>query len=85
MDPEDRPQNFLPQKYDALRKVPGYANFVQEKFERCLDLYLCPRQRKIRVNLSYIRISVKVCIVFGLNLVYRLLKVEYLIYVDFWL
>jgi len=52
MDPEDRPQNFLSQKYDALRKVPGYNKFIQEKFERCLDLYLCPRQRKIRLQVD---------------------------------
>ena len=51
MDPEDRPSNFLSKKYDSLRKVPGYSNFIQEKFERCLDLYLCPRQRKVRVSL----------------------------------
>ena len=49
MDPEDRPQNFLSQKYDSLRKVPGYSKFIEERFERCLDLYLCPRQRKVRV------------------------------------
>lgn len=52
MDPEDRPQNFLSSRYDALRKVPGYSNFIQEKFERCLDLYLCPRQRKVRLNID---------------------------------
>ena len=51
MDPEDRPSNVLSKKYDSLRKVPGYSNFIQEKFERCLDLYLCPRQRKVRVSL----------------------------------
>lgn len=52
MDPEDRPQNFLSKKYDSLRKVPGYSNFIQEKFERCLDLYLCPRQRKVRLQVD---------------------------------
>ncbi len=51
MDPEDRPKNFIPQKFKNLRSVPGYSNFIQERFERCLDLYLCPRQRKIRVSL----------------------------------
>ncbi|XP_066921058.1 ribosome biogenesis protein bop1-B-like [Clytia hemisphaerica] len=52
LDPEDRPQNYLSQKFDALRKVPGYSNFIQERFERCLDLYLCPRQRKVRLNIN---------------------------------
>lgn len=52
MDPEDRPNNFLPKKYSSLRLVPGYNNFIQERFERCLDLYLCPRQRKMRLNVN---------------------------------
>ncbi|XP_078690255.1 ribosome biogenesis protein bop1-B-like [Branchiostoma floridae x Branchiostoma belcheri] len=51
-DPEDRRQAFLSKKYDALRKVPAYAGFVKERFERCLDLYLCPRQRKMRANVT---------------------------------
>jgi len=51
-DPEDREQRYLSRKYDALRKVPGYQNFIQEKFERCLDLYLCPRQRKVRLQVD---------------------------------
>lgn len=45
MDPQDRPSNFLPQAFDALRKVPAYENLVKERFERCLDLYLCPRAK----------------------------------------
>jgi hypothetical protein len=32
--------------------VPAYAKFVQERFERCLDLYLCPRARKKRLNVD---------------------------------
>lgn len=52
MDPDDRPQNFLPKKYSSLRLVPAYNNFIQERFERCLDLYLCPRQRKMRVQVN---------------------------------
>ncbi len=42
MDPEDRPK-FTPQAFDTLRHVPMYAQFIQERFDRCLDLYLCPR------------------------------------------
>lgn len=41
---------FLASRYSSLRLVPGYKNFIQERFERCLDLYLCPRQRKMRVT-----------------------------------
>ncbi|CAK7262782.1 Ribosome bioproteinsis protein erb1 [Sporothrix epigloea] len=52
MDPEDREESFLPAKYDALRKVPGYGEFVKERFERCLDLYLAPRVRRNRLNID---------------------------------
>ncbi|KAK3742734.1 hypothetical protein QZH41_018951, partial [Actinostola sp. cb2023] len=72
MDPEDRPQNFLPKnpsyslsypwfncciylfdyRYSSLRLVPAYNKFIQERFERCLDLYLCPRQRRMRIQVN---------------------------------
>jgi len=41
--PSQRPLAFVPQRYGALRAVPLYAGGVREAFERCLDLYLCPR------------------------------------------
>ena len=37
-------------RYNALRLVPAYDRFVQERFERCLDLYLAPRVRRNRVG-----------------------------------
>jgi ribosome biogenesis protein ERB1 len=52
LDKEDRKQEFLSQKYDALRLVPGYQNTVQERFERCLDLYLAPRTRRVKLNID---------------------------------
>uniref|UniRef100_A0A672KHD9 Ribosome biogenesis protein bop1-like n=1 Tax=Sinocyclocheilus grahami TaxID=75366 RepID=A0A672KHD9_SINGR len=51
-DPEYRKLSFLPQKFACLRAVPAYSRFIHERFERCLDLYLCPRQRKMRVNVN---------------------------------
>ena len=51
-DEEDRPYNYLPQKFDALRKVPIYQNLIREHFERCLDLYLCPRVLKKKINVT---------------------------------
>jgi ribosome biogenesis protein ERB1 len=51
-DPEDREKHYLPTDHSALRKVPGYGNFVKEKFERCLDLYLAPRVRKTKLNID---------------------------------
>lgn len=48
-DPSDRRLPFIPKKYASLRQVPAFSRFIHERFERCLDLYLCPRQRKMRV------------------------------------
>ncbi|XP_041105087.1 ribosome biogenesis protein bop1 [Polyodon spathula] len=49
---EERKLNFIPQKFSCLRAVPAFQRFIHERFERCLDLYLCPRQRKMRVNVD---------------------------------
>jgi len=51
-DAEDREKEYLPTKYDSLRKVPGYEKFINERFERSLDLYLAPRVRKNRLNID---------------------------------
>ncbi|XP_036779019.2 ribosome biogenesis protein BOP1 isoform X2 [Manis pentadactyla] len=51
-EPSERKHDFLPCKFLSLRAVPAYSRFIQERFERCLDLYLCPRQRKMRVNVD---------------------------------
>ncbi|VVT57837.1 uncharacterized protein SAPINGB_P005894 [Magnusiomyces paraingens] len=50
--PEDRERNFLPKKYDSLRKVAGYGNAVRERYERNLDLYLAPRARRPKVDID---------------------------------
>ncbi|KAK7755308.1 Ribosome biogenesis protein erb1 [Diatrype stigma] len=51
-DPEEREKEYLPQKYDSLRRTPAYGSFINERFERCLDLYLAPRVRKSRLNID---------------------------------
>lgn len=51
-DEEEREKHYLPQQFDALRKVPAYFNLVKERFERCLDLYLAPRVKKNRLNID---------------------------------
>ncbi|KAG9235624.1 putative ribosome biogenesis protein erb1 [Amylocarpus encephaloides] len=51
-DPEDREKEYLPTAYGSLRKVPGYEKFINERFERSLDLYLAPRVRKNRLNID---------------------------------
>jgi ribosome biogenesis protein ERB1 len=43
---------FIPKKYASLRQVPAYNSFVYERFQRCLDLYLCPRQRRLKANIT---------------------------------
>ncbi|PIA15606.1 BOP1NT-domain-containing protein [Coemansia reversa NRRL 1564] len=45
-DPDYRKRNFLPHDFGTLRTVPGYDRFIQERFQRCLDLYLAPRMKK---------------------------------------
>ncbi|XP_064466486.1 ribosome biogenesis protein bop1-like [Ornithodoros turicata] len=51
-EPEERKLNFIPRKFSSLREVCSYQEFIRERFERCLDLYLCPRQRKMRVQVN---------------------------------
>ena len=47
----DRPI-FVPKKFSNLRSVPLYDRFIQERFERCLDLYLCPRVIKKKIHVD---------------------------------
>ena len=52
MAPEDRPHNFDPTQFGSMRQIPAYGRFVNERFERCLDLYLCPRTKRTRLNID---------------------------------
>lgn len=53
MDVKDRPHGLLiPKKFSNLRSVGAYEHAVRERFERCLDLYLCPRVMKRRLNID---------------------------------
>ena len=49
---DERDKEYLPHRFDALRKVPGYDRFVKERFERSLDLYLAPRVRRTKANID---------------------------------
>lgn len=42
----------LPVFHDNLRNVPLYPEFINERFERCLNLYLCPRKTVTKTQLS---------------------------------
>ncbi|CAA6664113.1 unnamed protein product [Spirodela intermedia] len=48
---EDRPK-FIPRRFESLRNVPAYESAIRDAFERSLDLYLCPRTRKKRINID---------------------------------
>ena len=53
LDVKDRPHGLLvPKKFPNLRSVGAYEHSVRETFERCLDLYLCPRIMKRRLNID---------------------------------
>jgi ribosome biogenesis protein ERB1 len=51
-DPVDRRLQFIPKKFNNLRSVPGYEDFHKERFERCLDLYLCTRTTRTRTRVD---------------------------------
>ncbi|KAF8450788.1 NUC169 domain-containing protein [Boletus edulis BED1] len=51
-DLEDRKYDHLPQKYSSLRLVPAYDQFIKQRFNRQLDLYLAPRIQRIRLNID---------------------------------
>lgn len=52
MSEEEKDDFFLPQRFSNLRSVPFYKNTVRERFERCLELYMCPRQRIRRAKVD---------------------------------
>lgn len=52
IDEPINPDDYLPQKYSALRLVPGYSRSLQERYARCLDLFLCPRAIKNKLNID---------------------------------
>ncbi|ORM41174.1 Ribosome biogenesis protein bop1 [Babesia sp. Xinjiang] len=51
-DPEYRTIDYIPQKFDCLRKVGSYENLILERFRRCLQLYLCPRAVKMKMDVD---------------------------------
>lgn len=49
-EPHERRIKVKPKKYSSLRLIPAYSDFTKERFERCLDLYLCPRKKIMKVK-----------------------------------
>uniref|UniRef100_A0A0C9Q500 AAEL001169 protein n=1 Tax=Fopius arisanus TaxID=64838 RepID=A0A0C9Q500_9HYME len=52
MTPWKRKLHFVPQKFNTLREVPAYPKYIKERFQRCLDLYLCPRALKMKLTIE---------------------------------
>lgn len=50
--PWKRKLHFIPQKYGSLREVPAYPRYIKERFQRCLDLYLCSRSLKMKLTIE---------------------------------
>lgn len=50
--PWKRKLHFIPQKFESLRHVPAYPKYIKERFQRCLDLYLCPRAIKMKLTIQ---------------------------------
>jgi ribosome biogenesis protein ERB1 len=52
LDDEDKPYDFEPKKFDSLRKVTAYDKLADDHFKRCLDLYICPRVQKNKLDID---------------------------------
>ena len=52
LEEEDEDAAFKPKRHEVMRHVGAYPNLVQERFERCLDLYLCPRGLKRKLDID---------------------------------
>lgn len=52
-EPQRRKLHFMPQRYNSLREVPAYSRYIRERFLRCLDLYLCPRAKRMKVMFGF--------------------------------
>ncbi len=52
MEEEDRPMNYLPRQHPNLRSVSAYPRLLNERFDRCLDLYLSARVVKKRLQMT---------------------------------
>ncbi|XP_955281.1 uncharacterized protein TA18270 [Theileria annulata] len=48
----ERSVNYLPTQYSSMRLVPVYPNLIVERFNRCLQLLMCPRAVKLKMNVD---------------------------------
>lgn len=45
----DRKEHFVPKQFAALRHVPFYSHFIQDVYQRCLDVSMFPRMTRTRL------------------------------------
>ncbi len=45
-------KKWIPISYSCLRHIPAYPHLLQERFSRCLDLYLCPRIQRTKLQID---------------------------------
>ena len=45
-DTADRQLDFAPRRFASMREIPAFPAAVRDRFERCLDLFLCPRRTR---------------------------------------
>uniref|UniRef100_A0A6G3MFV2 Ribosome biogenesis protein bop1-A (Trinotate prediction) n=1 Tax=Henneguya salminicola TaxID=69463 RepID=A0A6G3MFV2_HENSL len=48
---EQKRAKFIPSTYKCLRHVP-YYDLISQNYDRCLDLYMAPRKRKMITNID---------------------------------
>ena len=51
-DPESRKLNFIPEKFGSLREVPLYKKLLNDHFDRCVELFMMPRQSVKRPDID---------------------------------
>ena len=51
-EPGERSMDFVPRRFSSMRLIPAYEGAVRERFERALDLYLCPRRSRRKLHID---------------------------------
>lgn len=51
-DASTRKMDFKPHKYSSMRVIPQYENYILERYQRCLDLFMVPRKKNKYAGLN---------------------------------
>jgi len=74
---EERNGKIIPKKLKEMKQIPQYDRFIHERFERCLDLYLCPRKQRTRNVINPLHLLPKLPDINDLKPFPELLTMEY--------